>query len=735
MCEVGIGERYYEWELVAVLTAPEPLAVVERNFDRWGLLAYLGMNGPVATMRKTIGNLDALPEMRRSFPPEYFDRLLDAREDVLGKQVLSAEGEPSYEAVAGLLPPLSGYTFLGTPSSREKIIVLPDGRLKRFPSRGGRKDLEGVIFDPWEVWSALEANFPPRDEVHLIAKQGLIGGYLPAVDFGFWDLVRRWGWEQMTFAVGEEELHVHVCLRSSDGKRFYWLLPSPQPSEDGTDFYRALLTLWRRWEAFFGAGMDVDLPEPRVMDAGRAGIARALITGVGVHPKYGVGGYWDSRHDTFPPTTWYLGTCLLEWGFAEETKARLGYYLSRFVGQDGTFNYYGPAVSEYGQMLALAARCVRLTKDVSWLREHLPPLERIVNHLFAERAASRRRLTPDAPQYGLLWGAAEADNRDQPNFYFSGDVWCWRGLVELGRLLIEVGRQNHDDDWRRFGERCLAEAEDYRQDILRALHRAWREDVEPPFLSPVAGWDQPFDRMTQDRFASYTNYRYWLEMLSAGLLPPEMRDAIIAYRLSHGGELLGMTRFMGHLDDWPYAHYAWGMLSADRVEHYLLGFYAHLAHHQTPGTFTAYEQVGIRGNAERHNVADYCVPSQLVVPLLLRWMLVWEGWDEEGLWLARAAPRRWFASGFGVHRAPTRWGTVEFIVTPIERGLTVRIEFDSPHPRPDIYLRLRSPYPEPFRFIQVNGAERRRWEPKREVLHLQGVAERITIQVSLSQGV
>ena len=152
--------------------------------------------------------------------------------------------------------------------------------------------------------------------------------------------------------------------------------------------------------------------------------------------------------------------------------------------------------------------------------------------------------------------------------------------------------------------------------------------------------------MTENKFASYTNYRYWPEMLSPGMLPPEMRDAIIAYRTSHGGEVAGTTRLEDVLDDWPYANYAWGLLEADQMEHYLLGFYGHLAYHQTPGTFTAYESVAIRGDSKRDYSSDYCVPAELVGPQLLRWMIAWEPWDKQDLWLARAVPQKWFDRAF-----------------------------------------------------------------------------------------
>jgi hypothetical protein len=281
-----------------------------------------------------------------------------------------------------------------------------------------------------------------------------------------------------------------------------------------------------------------------------------------------------------------------------------------------------------------------------------------------------------------------------------------------------------------LGGRWLAEAPSYREDILKALRRSRRADTSPPFIPPIAGMDRVFVRMTENTLASYTNYRYWLEMLSAGVLPPEMRDEIIEYRTTHGGELLGTTRFTGHMDDWPYAHYAWGLLDADRVDHYLLGFYGHLAQHQTPGTFNAYEQVAIRGATTRNYVADYCVPAQLVVPQLLRWMLVSEAWDGQNLWLARAVPRRWFAQGFAAGNVPTVWGPVSLRVGATKDGVRARIEVPASHPTPAVHVRLRSPDAEPFRRVKVDGAARWRWEPEKEMLHLSGDWQRASIVAS-----
>jgi len=320
--------------------------------------------------------------------------------------------------------------------------------------------------------------------------------------------------------------------------------------------------------------------------------------------------------------------------------------------------------------------------------------------------------------------------REDKKFYFSSDVWCWRGIEEMGQLLSDVGQLNSDAALGQLGKSLLGEAVTFPGNVRAALRRALRKDTTPPFLPPVAGMEKPFGRMTENEFASYTNYRYGLEMLSSGMLVPEMRDAIIAYRTSHGGEVAGTTRFEDHMDDWPYANYAWGLLEADQIEHYLLGFYGHLAYHQTPGTFTAYEQVAIKGDSKRDYSADYCVPAELVGPQLLRWMIAWEPWDKQELWLARAVPKKWFERGFSASRIPTRWGTVNFEVFPVAKGLTAHVEVASPHPELRVHFRLRPNLASGAPRVTVEGTNDWKWDANQGVLELWGTWKRVNINLA-----
>jgi hypothetical protein len=122
---------------------------------------------------------------------------------------------------------------------------------------------------------------------------------------------------------------------------------------------------------------------------------------------------------------------------------------------------------------------------------------------------------------------------------------------------------------------------------------------------------QPQD-LTDGREASYTNYRYWPELLSSDILPKRMADRLVNSRKNQGGQFCGMTRFMDTLDDWPLADYLYGLWKLGRKSDFLLSLYGHVAYHQCEEHLTAFEQFRFPGDPRGSKQADYCLPSQLV---------------------------------------------------------------------------------------------------------------------------
>lgn len=721
----SIGNEVDGWRVVETLDDPEPCVVLEREFGRWGLIVALGRKGVVAEVRKAVGRLDKIDEPRFRFPKDYFETLLDAREDVLADKVLATGRDPSYEGVAGFLTPLDTYTFLGSPESSKKHVVDPDGPIGTLINYAKKSRLlEEVLFDPAKQMPGLEPT---------AAKRGLLGGYLPAIDYGFFDSQRQAGYELCAFMETGDSSRSLVRLRRTDGRTSYYRIAPLEELKDGKAFFAGLLKLQRSWEKRLAGGMQLKVADRRTMDVARGSLVLALSGCPGKHPKYGMGGYWGATdtHDGFPPTTLALGSCLLDWGLDEEVKTRLGYYFDRFVKEDGTLRYYGPAVAEYGQLLDLAVAVVERTGDSSWFDRHQQAIERIAGYLRGLCVQAKQSQPADAPTHGLIIGSAEADTRNDTRCYFSGNVWCWRGLREVGRLLVSLGHQRHDDAMAGRGQELLTECESLRADIQRAVSRSVVQSQGRPFLPPIAGDCKPFGRMTENTLASYTNYRYWLEMLSARCLEAKQEEMILDYRQHVGGELLATTRFANHLDDWPYYHQAFGLLSHDRIDRYLLGYFAHIAHHQTPGTFTAYEQVPIRGWRFRRQVADYCIPSQLTAALMTRWMFVFEQRDGDALWLCRAVPRAWYGEELSVTNALTRWGKVSLRLEPEKdlQKITGQITVSGPS-RPSLLLRIRHPNGLRLDRCETTGARCLQIDAADDLIRLQPQEETIRVKLS-----
>jgi hypothetical protein len=361
------------------------------------------------------------------------------------------------------------------------------------------------------------------------------------------------------------------------------------------DYFAAKIDEVREtWRMFFARGTLPVTNDPVLLDACKASIVRAMITYTGLHPHYGVEGYGAPRHDGFPPTTIALVDCLYAWGYPAMAREYFRYFFDRFVTETGTIDYYGASLAEYGQLLHLITTVAGDVEDRDWLSTIRPKTERLVRRLWKEHAESEQ---------GLIAAVPEADTRDQVDVYFHNNAWCLKGLEAIGRLL-------EDED---SPARCAA----YRKSILLAIAAVTDRDGAQPFIPPVAHRLAPFSDMTQDDFASYTNYRYWPELLSSGILAPEQMDMIIDYRLAHGGEVAGMTRFSNFADNWPMFDYALGLRLAHRLEACRTLLRSHLVGHTTPETWTAYESVSTNSSAPRRHMSDYCVPAQLVAPRVL----------------------------------------------------------------------------------------------------------------------
>lgn len=343
----------------------------------------------------------------------------------------------------------------------------------------------------------------------------------------------------------------------------------------------------------------------------KTGLAFIEATFQGDHPKYGVKHYGEERHDGFPPIIIAAVDALSAWGLNDRAAKLFRYWLANFVNRDGTIRYYGPSLSEYGQLLHTGVLLFQRVGPAGWWDEGKAPLARMADYLLDLCADTEAKadLLPGIPEADI--SKADPNNvsdaaHSEANRYFHNNAWIARGLTRWSDLLEHSGAAS---------EQIRPMAEKLAQRTLAAIEDTWPADADQWWFSPQVEPCPLPDSLTATTCASYTNYRYWPELLSSGLLPPRWANRLVDARLSAGGQFCGMTRFDDHLDDWPLADYLQGLWQLGRTQDFLLSLYGHVAYHQADGHLTAYEQVSLPPCRE---MAPYCLPCQLVAARMAR---------------------------------------------------------------------------------------------------------------------
>lgn len=593
---LSVGDTLFEMQCVCA-DAGEGIVALED--DEQLIILRAGMQ--TAKLPKPDWSVfDAYPD---DWTPSELERITEAAEDLLGETVL-ASGEPELEDVRAQMPALKGYAFLAHPAVAQPVMVERDGQIERFcetPLAESGEDCE----------MAASAVFPPVIW-HSCASR-----------------------EQLSFMLPDDRGGGIVWLmrRSRDRYEFLRCAGAPEAAES-TAFFAAL------WELLADAADQPRLgrADTEVSEAAARSLHLGLLTQTGPRPRYGVGRYDQRRHDGFPPTTISTAEALLAVGRPQQALRHLQYYIYRYIQRDGSFDYYGPSVAEYGQILSVTALAAQQTGAARFFGEHAALLEPVWRRLLDMRQQSLEDHPSGDPRHGLIPGLPEADyhadDGEWHEFYYSGDLWACRGLMDMAAALSTVQQA-----WAHRQAQMLKEAaEQYRRDILNSISAV----TEGGFVPPGPMQTEPLENLIPQRHPSYCNYRFYPEMLSAGTLPEDFAEAVIQWRRDHGGQILGTTRFTDHLDDWPVMHYARGLLQLGLVEEYLLVLYGHLAHHHDPGTLVSYEQVSIETeNGARVPTAGQVVPCQMTVPTLLGWAMAYRHRDSDTIALLPAVPAHW----------------------------------------------------------------------------------------------
>ena len=203
-------------------------------------------------------------------------------------------------------------------------------------------------------------------------------------------------------------------------------------------------------------------------------------------------------------------------------------------------------------------------------------------------------------------------------------------------------------------------------------------------------------------------HRGYAELLQADMPPRNLASLVIDCMRAYGATTLGVVANV----EPPHAQerdilglisygYAQMLLRLDRIEEFLLFLYSHRYHDHTRGNWTAGEVAGIDGDN-----ALFCIPAQLTVPLLVRWMLVLEDSEEDRLYFGKGLPRDWVRSGreISIESAPTRFGRVSLKMAAdlAAKSVHAKVELARAGSPKQIQVKVRLPKASLFEEATIN---------------------------------
>ncbi len=730
---VRIGQTIQGWKLLAVLPWHNglPTAVFEKHVTHQGLIVYVNEEGEIARIPKQIGDLSKIkPRSTNAKHGMKFARpaKFTPGPDHLGQYILNSVEDPCYENIAALGPEYVGWTLVSDEGvgPMKSLWLEPDGKTRQFGADTQSlwaPDLTGRLFEPTRLLSLpFLYSYEPG-----WSKRTMLGGFLPAADIGVWNAENKVGYEVMMVLSATPDrkpiARVRATLPQDQTQGFTRAdyVNEPHVSEgvidrywngSAVEFYSAVLSLWQRWTDFFRGSMSVDIPDPWLLQAAKAGIVLSRCSYRGLEPTYqiGEGAYTkipESSHALFPVAHYEFVWAQQVWNLAQEAEPYFQHYLNEYVLPNGNFLYNTQdqveAPLNVGVFLQNSARAYDYTHDINALQSRLPTLRSMIKLAMNRWEYSKATFPESDARHGLIWGSPEADNGDPKDdtpdshpYYYQNAAWMWRGLKEHGRCLELAGEEHSDKALLQEGAQITTQAKSLRADVERSLGRTLdsrNAEMKRENIPPISAFDTT---RKPSQLTSYENHRYLMDWWTADWGDPELDAGHFRHRSIAGLEIVGMNV----ATDDVYGVESGSLLTSNFMEHgtlagrirqddfrpFLLTLYGNLCFAMDSGNRFAPEDALIPGGQAGEGTGWTWSPvinSVLQPTLALRWLLCYEEGNRDAVHLQKAAPKTWFAAGekIAVRNCPTRFGQLSWSTeSQRERGgWLVRIEL--PHSR------------------------------------------------------
>ncbi len=655
------------------------LCEFQRGEEHWKVYEDLRTRDGVITFLSSTGDALVLPKTAEAVfaedGPQYLG--LDLKDigmtgrDLLADKLL-AHGDPVEDEVRRAAPPMDsavrggrGYrarwnTILGTRECSDTMPVYPSGNTRTY--------------HPQQYFHEL------TQERAAKRHEGLVGGWMPAVrkvlpgdDGSYYEVV------VFGDVLAKDRFIVQTWHRTAqirDGKVLkvvygysYPAYTRRRQAPKAEEFYAALLEFAEYWDRLMEDLVAITLPDKSWSDmVTHAFVKEQIVRPGGVYPKYGAvdRDYYGPEYDGFQDIFTMSLYANLECGRFAQARDVFDNYFSQFVDARGVVNMRGPETGQFGLTLWLVARYYHYTRDEALLRKHREKIEAAAL-LLQELHEEALQLPAADPGYGLIHGWCESDSCLMPDPsvwwkpYFANSAFAVRGWREVAAVWrgLDANGAASANSWMRSSEQLRAA-------LAKSIDANTKRGMTPAYIGPLPGTSMTFLESIEKERPSEQGWphRCYAELLQAGVIPEAQANTVIDCMRAYGATTLGVVAnvepphpsgrdLLGFIS---YG-YAQELLRLDRIEEYILFLYAHRYHVHSRGSWTAGEVTGVTGDG-----ALFCIPSQQTIPLLVRWMLVFEDSDAECLYFGRALPREWVASGktVAIENAPTRWGRVSY---------------------------------------------------------------------------
>ena len=550
---------------------------------------------------------------------------------------------------------------------------------------------------------------------------------------------------QATFAEEDNKIAIDIALDPGGSSAAYVKIPYITLSSADElarlrqlDVEKEHTEAARYWRNRIDAGTQIMTPEDMINSFYRAHAAHLLIN---TEREVGSERYM-AKVGSFHYGVYSNESCMMisdldRRGYHDTAEGALETFLhyQGAVGLPGDFStkegvFYGAGGYEaggynqhHGWVLWCLGEHYWYTRDAQWLRRAAPKIVKGCDWISKERHRTMDTLDPiRAIEHGLMPPGRLEDIGDY-RCWLSTNAYSYWGMENAARALADIGHPE--------AQRLLDEAEEYREDIVRAFREAMvrspvvrlRDGTYIPHMPPdVHRRGRSFGWITETLEGA-------IHMIRCGVLNLHDRESTWIIKDFEDNlylsEQYGYT--LGDFDRYWFSRGGFSMqpnllcnpvpyLMRDEIKHFLRAYFNAFAVGFFPDTCMMTEHPLPHIGDWRGD--HYKSSDESQSTYWLRLMFIMERGAD--LYLGMGLPRSWLNDGqqVSITRAETYFGTTSFTVESHAAAGKMRMIIDPPTRNlPEhLYVRFRHPENIPIARVTVNGKEHHEFDPERELV-------------------